>query len=156
AFSSVGVSWPAEVGDWPIVLMEVSSDGANYSQIFSIGASAEAGLVDSGERIFTPLLCASQGVSIRYRTIDAYGETAAVPGLTFTFIDSSAGPSAADFPMSISATAAYDVSSPPALISRSEWGADESLRFEEDGEWWVKEYQLVEHAIIHHSETPNT
>lgn len=155
-FSAVGASWPAEVGDWPVVLVELSTDGATFSQIFSIGASAEAGLVDSGERIFSPLLCATQGISIRYRTIDGEGNPAAIPGLTFTFIDSSAGPSAADFPTSISAKAAYDVSAPPALISRSEWGADESLRFEEDGEWWVKEYQLVEHAIVHHSETPNS
>ncbi len=156
AFSSVGASWPAEVGDWPLVLIEVSSDGENFSQIFSIGASAEGGLVDSGERIFSPLLCATQGMAIRYRTIDGEGNPAAIPGLTFTFIDSSAGPSAADFPASISAKAAYDVSAPPALISRSEWGADDSFRFEEDGEWWMKEYQLVEHAIIHHSETPNS
>src|SRR5215203_1456138 len=48
-FSSVGASWPAEVGDWPVVLVEVSSNGVDFSQIFSIGASAEAGLVDSGE-----------------------------------------------------------------------------------------------------------
>lgn len=155
-FSSVGASWPAEIGDWPVVLVEVSSDGAEFSQIFSIGASAEAGLGDSGERIFSPLLCATQGTTIRYRTIDGEGNPAAIPGLTFTFIDSSAGPSAADFPISIAAKAAYDVSAPPALITRSEWGADESLRFEEDGEWWVKQYQLVEHAIIHHSETPNS
>ncbi len=156
AFSSVGASWPAEVGDWPLVLVEVSSNGVDFSQIFSIGASAEAGLVDSGERIFSPLLCATQGTTIRYRTIDNLGNPAVVPGLTFTFIDSSEGPSASDFPVSIAAKAAYDVSTPPALISRSEWGADESLRFEEDGEWWLKDYQLVEHAIIHHSETPNS
>ncbi|MEZ4504982.1 MAG: SH3 domain-containing protein [Thermomicrobiales bacterium] len=155
-FSSVGASWPAEIGDWPVVLVEVSSNGVDFSQIFSIGASGESGLLDSGERIFSPLVCATRGIAIRYRTIDDQGNPAAVPGLTFTFIDSSAGPTAADFPVSISAKAAYDVSSPPALISRSEWGADESLRFEEDGEWWVKEYQLVEHAIIHHSETPNS
>ncbi|MCA9860790.1 MAG: SH3 domain-containing protein, partial [Thermomicrobiales bacterium] len=37
-----------------------------------------------------------------------------------------------------------------------EWGAVESYRFEEDGEWWLKEYQFVEHAIVHHSETPNS
>jgi hypothetical protein len=155
-FSAVGASWPADVGDWPLVLVELSTDGVNFSQIFSIGASAEEVLIDSGERIFSPLLCATQGTAIRYRTIDGEGNPAAIPGLTFTFIDSSAGPSAADFPVSISAKAAYDVSAPPALISRSEWGADESLRFEEDGEWWIKEYQLVEHAIVHHSETPNS
>ncbi len=155
-FSSVGANWPVEVGDWPVVLVEVSTDGVDFSQIFSMGASAESGLIDPGERVFSPLLCASQGTTIRYRTIDGEGNPVAIPGLTFTFIDSSTGPSAADFPVSISAKAAYDVSAPPALVTRSEWGADESLRFEEDGEWWVKEYQLVEHAIVHHSETPNS
>jgi uncharacterized protein YgiM (DUF1202 family) len=155
-FSSVGASWPIDVGDWPVVLIEVSTDGADYSSIFSIGASAESSSVDPGDRVFTSLLCAQQGASIRYRTIDSEGNPAAVPGLTFTFIDSSSGPSVGDFPVSISAKAAYDVSAPPAFLTRADWGADESYRFEEDGEWWLKQYQLVEHAIVHHSETPNS
>lgn len=156
AFSSVGASWPAELGDWPVVLIEVSTDGVNYSSIFSIGASAESSAVDPGDRVFSALVCAQQGMTIRYRTIDGEGNPVVVPGLTFTFIDASAGPTAGDFPPSISAKAAYDVSAPPAFLTRADWGADESYRFEEDGEWWVKSYQLVEHAIIHHSETPNS
>lgn len=155
-FSSVGASWPIDVGDWPVLLIEVSTEGSDFSPIFSIGASAESGPVDPGDRIFSALVCATQGSAIRYRTIDGEGNPALVPGLTFTFIDSSAGPTVGDFPSSISAKAAYDVSAPPAFLSRSDWGADESFRFEEDGEWWVKTYQLVEHAIVHHSETPNS
>ena len=115
----------------PVVLVEVSSNGADYSTIFSIGASAESSPVDPGERIHSSLVCATQGTSIRYRTIDGEGNPAVIPGLTFTFIDSSAGPSVGDFPPSISAKAAYDVSAPPALLSRADWGADESFRFEE-------------------------
>jgi uncharacterized protein YgiM (DUF1202 family) len=156
AFSSVGASWPIDIGDWPVLLIEVSTDGVEYSSIFSIGASAESGPVDPSDRVFSSLVCAQQGVNIRYRTIDGEGNPAVVPGLTFTFIDSSAGPSVGDFPVSISAKAAYDVSAPPAFLTRADWGADESYRFEEDGEWWTKQYQLVEHAIVHHSETPNS
>lgn len=156
AFSSVGASWPIDVGEWPLLEVEVSSAESGYSDVFMIGASAESGPLDPTDRIFTPLVCASQGVSIRYRAIDGAGNPVAIPGLTFTFIDASGGPTAGDFPESVAAKGSYDVSAPPALISRAEWGADESYRFEEDGEWWVKQYQLVEHAIIHHSETPNS
>ena len=154
-FSSVGASWPAEVGNWPAVLVEISEDGSNYSRIFSVGASAESGPDLASDRIFSSLVCAKRGASIRYRTIDDAGNAAEIPGLTFTFIDSSSGPTAEDVPRSLSAKAAYDVSAPPAFLTRADWGADESYRFEEDGEWWTRQYQLVEHAIIHHSETPN-
>ncbi len=155
-FSSVGANWPVETGDAPVILIELSEDGEQYSSIFSIGASAESGPGDPVDRIYSSLVCAQGGLSIRYRTIDNDGNPIAVPGLTFTFIDSSAGPSVDDFPRSISAKAAYDVSMPPAFLTRADWGADESYRFEEDGEWWIREYQTVEHAIVHHSETPNS
>jgi len=155
-FSSVGASWPAELGENPVVLIELSENGGEYSSIFSVGASAESGPGEPTNRVFSSLVCAQQGTSIRYRTIDGNGNPVVIPGLTFTFIDSSNGPTVADFPGSISAKAAYDVSTPPAFLTRADWGADESYRFEEDGEWWVRTYQTVEHAIIHHSETPNS
>lgn len=154
-FSSVGASWPADVGSWPIVELEVSSDGVNYSQVFAVGASAEGNAIDPGNRIHSPIVCAAHGVSVRYRTLDGAGNPAVIPGLALTFIDASSGPSIGEFPVSIAAKAGYDVSLPPALISRAEWGADETFRFEPDGEYWPREYRLVEHAIIHHSETPN-
>lgn len=155
-FSSVGASWPVELGENPMVLIELSENGGDYASIFSVGASAESGPGGPAERVYSSLVCAQQGTTIRYRTIDSEGNPIAIPGLTFTFIDASNGPSVADFPRSISAKAAYDVSTPPAFLTRADWGADESYRFEEDGEWWLRSYQTVEHAIIHHSETPNS
>ena len=41
------------------------------------------------------------------------------------------------------------------IISRSDWGADESLRFRGGKEIWPKEYQTVEKVVLHHTETPN-
>lgn len=155
-FSSVGASWSAATGDWPTLLIELSENGNDYSNIFSIGASAESGPDGASDRVFSSLVCASQGSSIRYRAIDDEGNPVEIPELIFTFIDSRTGPVLNDFPVSISAKAAWDGSAPPAFLTRADWGADESYRFEEDGEWWTRQYQLVEHAIIHHSETPNS
>ena len=46
------------------------------------------------------------------------------------------------------------VFSPPPLITRAAWGADESLRFGKGGEErFLVEYQPVEHVIIHHADT---
>ena len=42
------------------------------------------------------------------------------------------------------------------MISRAGWGADESLRFNSDGnEIFPVTYQAVEHVIIHHADTAN-
>jgi hypothetical protein len=48
------------------------------------------------------------------------------------------------------------VFSPPPLITRASWGADESLRYGKGGaEIFPVEYQPVEHVIIHHADTAN-
>lgn len=45
----------------------------------------------------------------------------------------------------------------PAIVSRAEWGADESLRFLPDGsEDWPRQYaDKVTHLAVHHTGTPN-
>lgn len=71
------------------------------------------------------------------------------PGLTVTYLDTRDGPPAPAVTRAKAAGA-------PALISRAEWGADESYRFDEEGtELWPPEYQTPEKIIIHHTATSN-
>jgi hypothetical protein len=45
----------------------------------------------------------------------------------------------------------------PPIVSRAEWGADESLRYNPDGtEKWPRVYSTpVTHMMVHHTDTPN-
>jgi putative cell wall-binding protein len=44
----------------------------------------------------------------------------------------------------------------PYVVSRAEWGADESLRFDSNGkEKWPREYYRVTHLFVHHTATQN-
>ena len=43
----------------------------------------------------------------------------------------------------------------PDVVSRAEWGADESLRYNSNGtEKWPREYDKVIHLVVHHTDTP--
>ena len=43
----------------------------------------------------------------------------------------------------------------PDVVSRAEWGADESLRYNSNGtEKWPREYDKVTHLVVHHTDTP--
>ena len=47
-------------------------------------------------------------------------------------------------------------SAQPAIISRAAWGADESLRFDDQGlEPWPEVFQKVQKIVIHHTAGPN-
>jgi hypothetical protein len=41
----------------------------------------------------------------------------------------------------------------PAIITRAQWGADESLRFKDGKEIWPREYRTIEKVIVHHTVT---
>lgn len=61
-----------------------------------------------------------------------------------------------EVPQLDSAYLASAASSQPAIISRAAWGADESLRFDDQGlEPWPEVFQKVQKIIIHHTAGPN-
>jgi uncharacterized protein with LGFP repeats len=43
----------------------------------------------------------------------------------------------------------------PAIVSRAEWGADESLRFSNGKESWTPTFYPVQKLIVHHTDTGN-
>lgn len=149
-FTAVGAHWDGDQGDWPVVQITLSSDGETWTGPFRLDASPDLGRPTRDNRVFTGLVCASGANHIAYAIFDQDGSRASVPGFALTYIDSSGGP---DLPTV--GTAGSDDAQPPRILSRQEWGANESWRFEESGEWWTPQYQTVRHAIIHHSETSN-
>ncbi|MDP9471197.1 MAG: hypothetical protein M3Q71_11100 [Chloroflexota bacterium] len=132
-FFAIGAHWGGSNGTWPVIELSLSADGVTYSEPFSLSASTEdAGPPERDGRLFTPLLFTEGASFVQYRTLDIDGVPGEVSGLAFTYIDATDGPWEGDVArVSIATT---DPSTPPAIISRAEWGADESYRYASYGE----------------------
>lgn len=148
-FTAVGAHWDGEAGEWPVVELSISYDGETWSDAYLLRASHDGGPSQDG-RVFTGLVCATGATHIAYSVYDPDGHRSGVPGFALTYIDSRGGPGLPAVGAESSARA-----QPPSIVTRAEWGADESYRFTESGEWWTLRYEPVRHAIIHHSETSN-
>jgi uncharacterized protein YgiM (DUF1202 family) len=156
-FWSIGAGWNGDVGTWPIVEIQTSVDGETWGDTWSLTARVDDGGRQSRDgRLFTDLLFGDGEQWVRYRTIDGDGNPSNVAGLMFAYIDPTDGPWDADREermklRPLRSADETDTMIPPAIITRQEWGADESYRFDTYGEVWPPEYETVEHAIIHHS-----
>ena len=156
-FFALGASWEGGVGTWPIIELQLSADGASWSDTISLSAQTDDGGQPTRDgRLFTGLAFSDQVSFVRYRTVDSAGAPGEVAGIRFVYIDPSDGPWDDDISASGEfTTASTDPLAPPEVVTRAEWGADESWRFDTFGEIWPPEYQTVTHIIIHHTQTAN-
>ncbi|MCC6674242.1 MAG: SH3 domain-containing protein [Thermomicrobiales bacterium] len=151
-FTAVGASWSGDVGTWPLVEIQISYDGVTFGDSIVLLADVDTDRDERDNRVFSRLLFTNGESVIRYRTTDQNGVPVGVPGFGLTYIDASSGPSLGDIELPV---AGADITTPPAIISRAGWGADESLRFSNGVEVFPRQYAPVAHALVHHSETPN-
>ncbi|MGB3329497.1 MAG: SH3 domain-containing protein [Thermomicrobiales bacterium] len=157
-FYALGANWNGSVGTWPVIEVQVSVDGATWSDLIRVAANTEDGGRPTREdRLFTPLIFTNGESQVRYRTVDQDGNPGAVDGLSFTYIDATDGPWAKDVDAANQqqtfVTASSDTRVPPTVVTRQAWGANESYRFDTYGEIWPPEYETVTHAIVHHTDT---
>lgn len=156
-FFSIGVGWSGDVGLWPIIELQLSYDGSNWSDTWNMTARVDDGGREAVDgRLFTDLLFADGEEFVRYRTVDNEGNLAPVEGLAITYIDPTDGPWDSDRANVMMRTSSVsegnpDTDAPPSIITRAEWGANESYRFNSFGEIWPREYATVQHAIVHHA-----
>jgi uncharacterized protein YgiM (DUF1202 family) len=155
-FFAAAPHWSGDADPGGQVKMSFSADGKVWHDPVTITeSSADAGRPDRDNRRFGKLAFVDGANYIRYETADAAGDPAPLPDLAFTYIDASDGPSVDD----VFSPAAVPSLSPPPIISREMWGADERYRHEDDDLsaplLWPPDYQTVEHVIIHHTVTPN-
>ena len=151
-FTAVGAHWAGSV-DFPVRIdISTGADGTNFTDWVSVHASEDQGRVPTDNGYYADLVFTDLSNYVRYRTMDAEGNPAQIEGLKFTYLNSNEGPASFDDPSDGLSAASV---AKPAVISRSQWGADERLRFDKNGEIWEKEYATVEHVIIHHTATPN-
>jgi hypothetical protein len=126
--------------------LRASADGTSWStwtDVPPMDAEREPSRLDYGELLFL------QGDYVQYRltlTSRAPGITPSLSAITIVFIDSRPGNTAEQ---ALSLAIASAPTSGPAIISRSQWGADESLMT------WTPEYRSVRKFVVHHTATPN-
>lgn len=152
-FRAIAPHWIGGTGVSAAVEIEVSSDGQNFTSPTVVGpGNVDAGPPDRDERTFGRLLMTEVAQFVRYRCLDANGTQIELPGLAFSYIDATNGPTLADIE-----TPSYGGTlSRPPIITRDQWGAPLAYGGADDGRWqWTPEYRQVEHIIIHHSETPS-
>lgn len=152
-FSAIAPNWAGDGDPNALVQIALSSDGASWTDIITVGAAIhDAGPPDRDNRYFADLTFADSASLVSYRALNADGSLTTLPDLAFSAIDSRSGPVAGD--VAIGADTDEDGVWSPPIISRAMWGADESFRFDADGEeFWPPSYQTIEHVIIHHTET---
>jgi uncharacterized protein YgiM (DUF1202 family) len=151
-FYALAPSWSGDGDPGGSVELLWSVDGVTWSEPIWIGRASHSGRPDRDGRTIGSLVSTPGATFLQYRTYDSAGNFAPLPGFEIDYIDASAGPSLEQ----IANPALTPVFSPPPLITRAAWGADESLRFGTGGgEIFPVEYQPVEHVIIHHADTAN-
>jgi uncharacterized protein YgiM (DUF1202 family) len=154
AFSAIAPTWAGDGDPNALVQLSLSADGVAWTNVITVGAAVhDAGQPDRDNRYFADLTFADSASWLSYRALDSEGNLTTLPDLAFTAIDSRSGPLTAD---AVGADPTGEGVWEPPVISRAMWGADESLRFDKNGdELWPPSYQEVEHIIIHHTETAN-
>lgn len=151
-FTAVGASWSGVLGTWPRVEIRLSADGVTFSETIVLPADVDSGLPERNGRVFTRLAFSDGDSVVQYRVIDPDGAPVVLDSFGLTFIDASDGPTLGEAQL----VEAADISTPPGIISRTGWGADESLRFANGVEIFPPQYATIRHGIVHHSETPNS
>jgi uncharacterized protein YraI len=155
-FFAVAPHWSGETAPGATVEVSVSADGTDWSEpVLVAEADAEGGRPDRDGRRFGTLVATQRARFVRYRAFDPAGTPTTLPRLAFTYIDATPGPR-----VEAVAQPALDPTgpsvTPPPIVSRAAWGADESLRFGRRGnETWPVAYRPVEHVVIHHTDTTN-
>ncbi|MDP9264707.1 MAG: N-acetylmuramoyl-L-alanine amidase [Chloroflexota bacterium] len=158
-FDRVGVHWVAARGtqDSFFVELRTSADGAAWSDWQLL--HAEEDMVDEArnEWYAAPLIAVEGARHAQYRAWMTAGDPDALMRIGLTFMDvtdRNAGPVARllnDVAGAINdvgrSYAALGASGDPPILTRQDWGADESLM------QWIPQYQAVKKAVVHHTVT---
>lgn len=152
-FYAVAPHWAGETAPGAFVELRLSDDGQTWTDPIVVDEAVEdAGQPDLAGKRYGRLIAANAATHVSYQTFDVDGNPTELPGLEFTYLDATPGPTIDD----VYAAALTPSIAPPPIISRADWGANESYRYANNGnEKWPAEYQTVEHVIIHHTDTAN-
>ncbi|PTM60037.1 N-acetylmuramoyl-L-alanine amidase [Desmospora activa] len=114
------------------------------------------------ERFYSNLITVDYHQYLQYKAVlDSAKDADTLQDVTVVFLNSTDGKSTASADTvslaSLLSEKAIAAVNRPAIVSRAQWGADESLRYLPDGsEDWPRQYATsVTHLAVHHTDTPN-
>ena len=147
---AIGIEWPTELTGLEVRVRGDSGDWSAWLPVSDheshVGPDYRASSGFRGLR-FTPL---SRYLQYRYR--QPRGRSAAT--LRITLIDSTSGPIAPRSNDLVQPSLVPLAAQPQPVISRAGWGADESYRFDTNGnQIWPPEYRITQKGIVHHTAT---
>jgi hypothetical protein len=150
AFNSVEVVWRGDLptGAAANFAVRVSTDGSTWSDWIETHLDSHVRSLSDPRKFQMPALVASSNY-VQYRLdliADDDGNFPAIQEVELGCVDTSAPAQYMDAPPLIDGF----------IIPRAGWGADESLRFDANGnEIWPPEYRPIQKVIIHHTVTEN-
>jgi hypothetical protein len=150
AFTHLGLRWRA-AGPGAGALrfaVQTSRDGADWSPWLPL---EPAGALREGEH-YTALARVPGGTRLRYRVQFPERPGTVLEQLALSYLNPYDGP---EHPVSAEALVPAP-QFPFPFRSREEWGADESLRFDAEGqELWPRMFVPVKKLVVHHTATTN-
>ncbi|RAL22701.1 N-acetylmuramoyl-L-alanine amidase [Thermoflavimicrobium daqui] len=171
-FTDLGVHW-LENNKLPVdaVKFEIrtSKDNRSWSKWSWLRVEDQEGPDHKkNKETFTQLLLGQRGKYLQYRiTLNTKnGKKPELQDLKITLMNSEDGakitPTSSkekDKKISLASLFAKKVDAAinkPPVISRADWGADESIRFDQTGkELWPRDYLAPTHMVVHHTATEN-
>lgn len=175
AANAIMVDWSrAETAVEAMAEVSVSRDGRDWSPWRLAPVDEDSDGRFEHDRRFTGAILVEPSRFIRVRGVDGNGQPGAVlADLRVGYLNTLAGPETDAAPLdgwakkkkTPTPTADEPEPEPPApssavrgvsIIPRSDWGADERLRFRNGKEIWPREYQTPEKVVLHHTDTSNT
>ncbi|HEX2911270.1 MAG TPA: N-acetylmuramoyl-L-alanine amidase [Chloroflexia bacterium] len=154
SFTAIGSYWEVKSGDGNQLSLQlrVSDDGVKFSDWIDAHPDSDEGRVKTNLTRFYGRVQFLSGKYAQFRMNIPSGISVKLVGLTF--IDGSAG----GVPPQTPPRALIPSGKPnkPYIISRADWGANESYRFSGGAQVWPPEYRTAKAIIVHHSETPNS
>jgi len=153
-FDRIGIHWTERAGATDPIAMDIrtSADGATWSDWAALFDDDDMFDADRNEHYGAPLPVAADSRFLQYR---ASGNVSALARVGITFMDVTdlnAGPLArlandvrGALASAFGGSYASAASGPSKVLSRQDWGADESLMK------WTPEYKRVQKAIVHHT-----
>ncbi len=160
-FNAVGPHWKAEhpEGSSIEVSVRTSPDGKKWNSWRVVEENHGDDNRDKNAREFGSLVVGELARYAQYKVVTGpspRGEWPRVSDVTLTYIDATAGPTAAEAQAAAQGSYQTFGVSKPEVISRAQWGADESYRFDSSGkEVWGREYLQVTKAVLHDTITAN-
>ncbi len=160
-FTDVGIHWKniSQTAN-PEVQVRYSSDGKTWSDWIETHPEELFGEPTSGtgKEIFSNLVYTKKSNYLQYQFRLDDSKKVKVKDIKVTFLNSEDGEkveqktSLWDF---FFGNATAEPNLPSNVVSRADWGADESIRFVNGVETWPREYHPVTHLFVHHTDTPN-